>query len=245
MNIITIKFIRKVFVLSILFIIVFILWDNYLNANSNSNKNITTNTKINNSNLYKSQNNNNFGRIWVAISTNLWTSYSQINKMPATIYKEVFSVSDLIKNKRTKDELIWSHMLIIKDYLNLLKTDIKSLINNSYNKTEILNAFIEQLEFRYQNWLENEKNLLKQIEIFTNSMNSSESKIQILKSKIENDFKNNDSKASLVNIDEYLKLKQDYYYARTYIIYINHFVTQYNFLNNYSRILIHLQFILT
>jgi hypothetical protein len=66
-------------------------------------------------------------------------------------------------------------------------------------------------------------------------MNSANSQIEILKIKIENDFKNSDSKSSLENIDEYLKLKEEYYYAKTYIIYINHFLAQYNFLNNYSK----------
>ena len=173
--------------------------------------------------------------IWVAISTNIWTSYSQINSLPATIYKEIFSVSDLIENNNTKNELIWNNMIIIKEYLNVLKTDIKSLINVSYNKTELLNAYIDQLEFRYTNWIENQKTLTKQKEVFIESANAANTKIETLKLKIANDFTNSNSQASLENIDEYLRLKQEYNYAKTYIIYINHFLNQYNFLNKYSK----------
>jgi hypothetical protein len=42
-------------------------------------------------------------------------------------------------------------MLIIKEYLNVIKTDVKSLINSNYDRLSILNAYIEQLEFRYMN----------------------------------------------------------------------------------------------
>ncbi|MBT3726873.1 hypothetical protein HOG21_04145 [bacterium] len=37
------------------------------------------------------------------------------------------------------------------------------------------------------------------------------------------------------NIEKYLELKKEYYYSKTYIIYINHFLERYNFLNNYNK----------
>lgn len=236
----TIKFIKKVFILSTIIIIIFNIWDNYLNANSilNSNNNLSGNLSDTNNNakIYKTLVNSDLWRVWVAISTNIWTSFTQINKIPATIYKEIFSVSDLINNENTKDELIWKNMIIIKDYLNVLKTDVKNLLNtNNNNKLAILNAFIDQLEFRYISWIENQKILTDQKNIFINTMTLTTSKIETLKIKIENDFKNSDSSESLKNIDEYLKLKQEYYFANTYAIYIDHFLVQYNFLNNYSK----------
>jgi hypothetical protein len=49
------------------------------------------------------------------------------------------------------------------------------------------------------------------------------------------DFKNSDSEGSLENINNYLELKNEYNNARVYISYIDKFLIQYNFLNNYNK----------
>jgi hypothetical protein len=41
-------------------------------------------------------------------------------------------------------------MIILNEYLNVLKTDIKSLLNSSNDRALTLNAFIDQLEYRYK-----------------------------------------------------------------------------------------------
>jgi hypothetical protein len=40
-------------------------------------------------------------------------------------------------------------MQSVGEYKNVLKTNIKQLLDSSYDKPKILNAFIEQLEFRF------------------------------------------------------------------------------------------------
>jgi hypothetical protein len=62
-----------------------------------------------------------------------------------------------------------------------------------------------------------------------------DAKIEILKQKIESDFKKNQQKESLENINNYLELKKQYYYSRTYIVYINHFLNEYIYLSNYNK----------
>jgi hypothetical protein len=49
------------------------------------------------------------------------------------------------------------------------------------------------------------------------------------------DFKNSDYNASLQNINTYLELKKEYDNARVYISYIDKFLIQYEFLNDYSK----------
>jgi hypothetical protein len=41
-------------------------------------------------------------------------------------------------------------MLFVKDYYNLLKTKVPSLLDNSYNREETLDEFINQLSIRYK-----------------------------------------------------------------------------------------------
>jgi hypothetical protein len=126
-------------------------------------------------------------------------------------------------------------MILIKEYLNVLKTDPKEIINSSYDKSATLTAYVDQLEFRYKNGLNNQKNLIKQREVFINSMTESNTQIENLKSKIGTDFEGSDIKGSLENINKYLELKQKFNFAKIYVTYINHFLNQYNFLNKYSR----------
>jgi phage shock protein A len=129
-------------------------------------------------------------------------------------------------------------MQYVYEYRNVLKTDIKQLIDSSYDKSKILNAFIDQLEFRYIESNNNIKNLNEQKTVFMTNINNSNTQIETLKTKIQSDFQNNNSEESIKNLNKYLDLKKEYYYSRTYIIYINHFLTEFNYLNNYNKLLL-------
>ncbi len=230
------KFLAKVLLLSTLIVVVFNIWDNLINANSNK-----TETLVNTENYtnFKWVNNNSLGKIWVAITTNVWIQYKKRWEIPATIYKDIFSVNEILKNQISANkELIWANMIAIEEYKNILKTNVKQLIDSSYDKPRTLDAFIDQLEYRYTINNKNIQTLNQQKTVFTNNMTSVNSKIDSLKLKIEKDFSENNSSESLVNIDNYLELKKQYYYSRTYIVYINHFLSEYNYLNKYNKLLL-------
>lgn len=231
-----IKFLAKILLLSAFIVLVYNIWVNLINANSVTNK--TVKNTENHSN-FKGINNNSLWKTWVAITTNIWIQYKQRWEIPATIYKDVFSVNEIIKNKNTaNNELIWANMSAIEEYKNILKTNIKQLIDSSYDKPRILNAFIDQLEYRYTLGIKNVKTLNEQKSVFVNNMTKSNSDIEILKVKIWKDFSDNNSQESLNNINKYIELKKEYYYSKTYIVYINHFLSEYNYLNNYNKLLL-------
>ena len=226
-------FLIKMLSLSAILVLSFNIWENLINANSSF---IKKEIKKENKEVFKKHNSSNLWTIWIAITTNVWIRFKQMRELPVSIYKEVMSIEEIIWNdKHANNELIWKNMIIIKEYRNVLKTDVKKLIDTSYNKKDLLDAFIEQLEFRYTNWINNAKTLINQKNIFTSTMENSKKKLKNLKIKINNDFKNYNSEWSLENINIYLKLKKDYYYARTYIVYINQFLAEYNLLNNYNK----------
>jgi len=230
------KFLAKILLLSTFIVLVFNIWDNLINANSDTNKTVTNNENYSN---FKWINNNSLWKTWVAITTNIWIQFKLRWEVPATIYKDIFSVSEVIKNQDSaNEELIWTNMIAVEEYKNILKTNVKQLLDTSYDKPRILDAFIDQLEYRYTLWVQNIKTLSEQKSVFLNDMNSTNSKIELLKKKIERDFSENNAEESLANIDTYLELKKQYYYARTYIVYINHFLSEYNYLNNYNKLLL-------
>lgn len=176
---------------------------------------------------------------WVAITTNIWIRYSQKEAISNTIYKDVLSISEIISNKETAmKSLISNNMLFIKEYLSYLKVDIKSLLDKSRSRETTLNTYINWLELRFKNWTTNLNNLIEQKKIFEETMSNRNSDIETLKSKISKDFSNSDFNETSINIKDYLELKNEYNYARTYVIFINQFIRQYDFLNSYNKILL-------
>lgn len=232
------SFLLKVFVLTTIIIVGFSIWNNISNAPDkekelNSAKEIINTTNKSN---FKWVNNSWLWKTWVAITTNIWTKYKQRTEIPATIYKDVFSVNNMVQNWEVwSDELISANMIIIEEYKNTLKTDIKWLLAQSKNKAEILDALIEQFEFRYEKSVKQSISLNEQKAIFEREMAEANSQIEILKVKINTDYKNRDAIASKENITNYLNEKNKYNYARTYIIYINQFLRDYSILNDYNK----------
>lgn len=230
------NFLLKILVLSVFIVLSFNIWDNLINANW-VKWNIIENTE--NQSNFKKINNSSIWKTWVAITTNLWIRYTQKAEAPATIYKDIFSVSEIITNQdNANKELIWINMQNVNEYKNVLKTNVKQLLDTSYDKPRILNAFIEQLEFRYTIWAKSINTLNEQKTVFINNMTNADAWIEALKLKIESDFTNNYPEESLENINKYLELKKEYYYSRTYVVYINHFLNEYNYLNEYNKILL-------
>jgi hypothetical protein len=69
-------------------------------------------------------------------------------------------------------------------------------------------------------------------------MTRTDSNTEVLKTKIGSDFSKFDSASTIENINNYIVLKNDYIYARTYLIFINKFLSQYTFLNEYNKVLL-------
>jgi hypothetical protein len=69
-------------------------------------------------------------------------------------------------------------------------------------------------------------------------MTRTDSNTEVLKTKIGSDFSKFDSASTIENINNYIVLKNDYIYARTYLIFVNKFLNQYTFLNEYNKVLL-------
>lgn len=126
----------------------------------------------------------------------------------------------------------------MQDYLNLMKTDINELLQNGSDKKTALDALISQLTLRYKNASKNLATTLKQIEYLKQKMQTVDSQVSALKTRINQDFQNADTIATIEDKNEYLTLKAEWTEARTYIIYFNQFVGQYNFLNNRNLVVL-------
>lgn len=174
--------------------------------------------------------------IWVAITTNIWTKLKERSEAPANIYSDVMSISYILWNKQiARDKIISQNMIQINEYLNVLKMDLKTSLNQATDRATVLDAYINQLEFRYSSTLENISALKNQRAILASSVKENNTDIEQAKKKMSSDFKIFDSESVIEDVDTYLKARDSYTYARTYIIFIDKFIAYYTYLNNYNK----------
>jgi hypothetical protein len=181
----------------------------------------------------------NFWGIGVALSSNIGMRYTQRTNLPVNSYTDILEIWTAIGDEKIvhKQAISWN-MLFIKEYYNLLKTKVPTLLDNSYNREETLNEFINQLSLRYKDWIIKTQTLNSQRTSLEGAMTRTDSNTEVLKTKIGSDFSKFDSASTIENINNYIVLKNDYIYARTYLIFINKFLSQYTFLNEYNKVLL-------
>ena len=190
----------------------------------------------NNTELLSAKSKEAYGQIGVALSTNIGIRFKERRELPISNNNSVIEISELLgREDMIGDELIKANMLYISEYFNIMKTNINSLLKESNNRGETLDNIIAQFELRYKNASKNLATLQKQNQNLEWKMNSIDAQIEQLKIKINADFKAWNTIETVENKDEYLRLKSIWTEARTYIIYYNKFINQYNYLNNYNK----------
>ncbi|MDD5770512.1 MAG: hypothetical protein PHE25_06080 [Candidatus Gracilibacteria bacterium] len=221
----------KIFMLTGVFFVIINYFGYFLNADNEGYKPVNSNIE-----KFTSQNIDIVGSVGVAISTNIGTRYKQINETPVAIYKDVVDIGYILGNTQiAKDKIISINMIMLNEYFNILKTDIRSFLGSSNDREFALNSFIAQLEYRYKVGIQNSQTLTQQRAELLNSYNSSNNDIQNLKNKISSDFGSFNNDQTIKNIDGYLKIRQENLNARTYIVFINKFLNYYAILNDYNK----------
>ena len=230
----------KITSLALLFALIFNFASAYLNdwmktiPSSISEVENFSNEWNNNKYKFKKSNSIILAKSGVALSTNIGIRYKQ--RQNQNLYKDVPIIAKTISDKKyANNTTLSNNILIIKEYYNVLRTDIKKMISSSYNKKETLEAYIEQLKYRYNNANAQMRILIKKKNELSINLKESWEKINFIKKKIDSDFKKFDSKATEKNISDLLVLKAEYNYAKTHIIFINQYLKQYQNLNNSNK----------
>jgi len=193
-------------------------------------------SKIENKYIYESATQQNLSKVWVALSTGIWIRFDKTKYKKVSSYGKVTKIGTNKKEfQEIRKKMISQNMIIIKEYLSLLKTDVLKLIENSSNKRETLDTFISQLEIRYKNAVKSWVNLNNQKVLLSEDINKIKSEIETIKQKMGNNFSHFDSKKTLKNTDDYIVLREKYTQNFTDIVFIKQFIVQYNFLNNYNK----------
>lgn len=226
-----IKNIFKITFLSLFIIWVFNIWLIVIEAWNNANNNSTKNE-----NNFKKLESSDIAKTWVAITINLSTRYGDKGNITDTIFKKIYTAKEVLENlDLAKDELIAKDMLATKEYFSILKTDFKQTLKTTTNKESTLNEIISQLKIRYNLWVKQIKNITTQKDVLVKEMEKIENDIKKIKEKINLDFKATKTDEIKKDIDIYLKLKNNYYKLRTFVIFENKFLSYYSILNNYNK----------
>jgi len=125
-------------------------------------------------------------------------------------------------------------MIYIREYLNLSQTNIVDILQTSNDRKSTLEGYITQMRFRYNNASTSITNLEIQKAELVEFLDTVSQRIETLKAQMENNFSGNKVDATLNNVDTYFTLRDEYTQAFTDIVFINQFLAQYSFLNNYN-----------
>lgn len=189
-----------------------------------------------NTELYQSAYSANLGSIGVALSTRIWINFENAGGVAKnTFYREITEIGTNSEEKRAlRSTMISQNMLIIGEYLNLSRTDIKSLLDSSPDRRKTLEGFINQLELRYTNSALSITSLEKQKTLLISHLSKLESDIEKVKSEMETHFSLSQARNTLEDVDTYFTLRREYTETFTDIVFINQFLKQHAFLNNYN-----------
>lgn len=223
-------FVKKVLLLGILlsvfvnFIFVYIYWFDKLEASAWNDLRFK---KAGESFLWTSG---------VAISLNVWTRLKDTQDIPVNLTQEVLSISSIIWDKWVwRKQFISSNMVAINEYLNVLKTDINSLLDSSIDREAMLSSFIDQLEYRYTNTDERIQVLKAQSAELQWTVNYSNLKINTLKTDLVSAYKNLDYDKTEENFATYIEEKEKNTYANIYLVFTWRFIRSYTILNEYNK----------
>lgn len=231
------KSLIKITIFTSIFVLISMIIGGWINAfleNKNTPIPPTTST---NEETFRNVNTTLLGRAGVAISTNLWTRFTQINELPANIYSDVMWITEGLQASSASGStgMITRNMILAEEYRNVLRTDIMWLLAQGSDRARVLDAIISQLEYRYELAVRQMRELLSLRNSLETQARNAESQIDILRNKMAADFAKNDAEASYENIHTYLDLKARYNYSIVYIVYINQFLNDYNRLNDYNK----------
>lgn len=232
MNKTIIKSFTKITILTLIFFILFNLWNQALNAWWWSND-----KKTENADNFTSIDSTWLNEIWVALNVNIWTKFYEWKVTSDNwLYNDIVPISLISTDPaKTKEILITKNIDAIKDYVNISKINIKWYLDSWENKQETYNSLINQLKIRYITWYANSKNLKIQIESLVNTLNGLNQSIENTKQSIDTNMKSYNSKDLNKNIDDYMTLKNQYTQLRTYAVICNQFLKYYTALNAYNR----------
>jgi len=224
-------------ILKIIIITLVLLWGYKAFLYASSGEIVVSKVEQTNATRFQSASAQHYLNISAAISTRIGIAFSENwgNNLSGSAYEQVTNIWETIEEKREiRKRLIAQNMLIIWEYLNLSRTDIKSLLEGSTDREKTLEGFISQLEIRQRNSRLSMQSLEQHKALLVAEIDSLSAQIETVKWNMETSYSSSNSPETLENVDEYFTLRELYTIAFTDTVFINQFLKQHDFLTRYN-----------
>ncbi|MFB0964995.1 MAG: hypothetical protein QMC36_04870 [Patescibacteria group bacterium] len=175
----------------------------------------------------------------VALSLNVGLSKKSEQDAPVRLYEDVMPIAAALSDKgEGRKKVISSNMVAASEYLNILKTDVNKLLDQSSDRQATLESFTDQLKYRYKSTNSYLGTLSAQRAELQQAVTDSTTKIDATKAALSVAYKNLDYDKTEELLSQYLELKDRETYARTYLVFVDKFAATFSALNTYNKTLL-------
>ena len=175
----------------------------------------------------------------VALSLNVGLSKKSEQDTPVRLYEDVMPIAAALSDKgEGRKKVISSNMVAASEYLNILKTDVNKLLDQSSDRQATLESFTDQLKYRYKSTNTYLSTLSAQRAELQQAVSDSTTKIDATKAALSVAYKNLDYDKTEELLTQYLELKDRETYARTYLVFVDKFAATFSALNTYNKTLL-------
>ena len=175
----------------------------------------------------------------VALSLNVGLSKKSERDAPVRLYEDVMPIAAALSDKgEGRKKVISSNMVAASEYLNILKTDVNKLLDQSSDRQATLESFTDQLKYRYKSTNSYLSTLSAQRAELQQAVTDSTTKIDATKAALSVAYKNLDYDKTEELLSQYLELKDRETYARTYLVFVDKFAATFSALNTYNKTLL-------
>lgn len=176
------------------------------------------------------------GNIATAISLNIGKIEKTQAGWETNIWDSNITIAEILANpKEGEKRLIANNMLALQSYLNILKTDILSLLDTSSDRTTALDEHIEILKSYYTSTSERTLLLAEQSRDLQAILISASERTEAAKLAMEEKYSAFEFEWVDEVIDSYIRVKNEENRAKVYLTYIQRFQRGYGILQGENR----------
>ncbi len=172
----------------------------------------------------------------VAVSLNIGLSKVDRDSTPIRLYESVIPLSSILSDQtKGRDQIIASHMIAAQEYMNVLRTDINKLLDQSSDRQATLESFIDGLRYRGKKTNEYLTTLATQRLELQKAADGATARVATQKEKLSEAYKKFDAEWVQSALDEYISEKNKEVSAKSYLVFLDKFSATYQSLNAYNR----------
>lgn len=178
-----------------------------------------------------------FWVIGVALSTRVGMVYSETRGENISLRYYNFNTSlpkTKAERRQAREKLLRENTLMVREYYNLSSADIIDALKTSSNRQRTLDSFVSQVELRSDNALKSIQSLENQKNIYVVELTRLSQEIEAEKNTLESEFNGRDTESTLRSSERYFSLRNEYTEFFTDVVFMNQYLRQYDFLNQYN-----------